>query len=90
MLQTVAQTDPVKQLCGDGLGIAAARQFQGEHDVFQRVHLRQQLKRLKDEAEMSRPPRCTLFLVERAKSFTEEGDIARAGCIKAAKEPQEG
>ena len=89
-LQALGQTDPLEH-GGSGLTrIFAARQFQREHDVFERREVAQQLKTLKYEANAACTQSGASVFVQGKQVFAANLYRAAAGRIQTRDDGEQG
>src|SRR5690606_35899792 len=77
MMQSGAKAYTVQQVASPLLRIAAAVQFQRQHDVFQRIETVEQLEGLKDKANMLGSHSGALIFIQRAKQVTGQLHLSR-------------
>ena len=76
MTHPVSQPDALKQMPAAGCGICSPGELERQHHIFERSHLREQLKRLKDETDMRGTPCGARVFVERKKILIGSNDLA--------------
>ena len=78
-----------QQLAGDAMGFRVGGQLQGQHDVFQGRHGRQQLEGLEDEAHLLCPPVGALLFVPREQRLAVHLHIATGGQVQPRQQAQQ-
>ena len=78
-----------QQLAGDAMGFRVGGQLQGQHDVFQRGHGRQQLEGLEDEAHLLRPPVGALLFVPGKQRLAVHLHVATGGQVQPGQQAQQ-
>jgi len=89
VVEPITQTDPSQAFLRTRLGIGRARQFKGQHHVFQRGHLRQQLKRLKDEPHVPGAPLGAGIFIEREQILAGCDDASGAWPVQSGQQPEQ-
>ena len=88
MAEPIAETDPLQQGARALVGPAFAGQFEWQHDVLERRHLRQQLERLEHEAEIARPPGSPGILAEFQNLLAEDRHTAGRRKVEAGQQTE--
>ncbi|MCY1347549.1 hypothetical protein D9M69_336600 [compost metagenome] len=90
MAEARAEADPLQQAGGTLAGIAAALQFERQHDVLQRIEVVEQLEGLEHEADVLGAHLGALVLVEVAEVVADQRDRAVAGQVEAGEQTEQG
>jgi len=88
--QPRAQADPFQQGPRLGCGLRVSGQFQRQHHILQRGHLRQQLEGLEHEAHVARAPGGPRVFVELEQAAARGQHPALAGQVESRHQPEQG
>ncbi len=89
MAPAIAETHLIDDFQGDSTRIVVAREFERQHDVFQCVQRRYEMKGLKHESDTLGAHTCTPVLVKLPEDRAIERNVARCGQIEPGKQRQQ-
>src|SRR5579863_9026195 len=83
MMQPVAEADGCEFLCRALRGVAVARELKRDGDILQRRHRRDQVKRLKDDADLTASKTRQYILIEGIESGSVDYHLSTVGTLQA-------
>ena len=89
MRQALRKTHRRQLIAGDGKGVGSPGKFQRHGDIFQRRHIGNEMKGLKDDADLAAAEFGDLVLAHRVDRVAVDRDFARIDPLQTGKHHQQ-